>query len=62
VEWLGQFVVWVIVIIAAVLVVIWEYSFPPNVHHKVVADDTVTHARTHPPTHTHTHTHTHTFL
>ena len=43
VEWLGHFVLWVILMVAAVLVIIWEYSFPPNTHPATPADFTVTH-------------------
>jgi len=43
VEWLGHFVLWVILMIAAVLVIIWEYSFPPNVHPATASDFAVTH-------------------
>jgi len=32
VEWLGHFVLWVILVTAAVMVIIWEFSFPPNAH------------------------------
>lgn len=40
VEWLGHFVLWVILMIAAVLVIIWEYSFPPNTHPATAGDFT----------------------
>jgi len=36
VEWVGHFVLWVILVTAAVLVVVWEFSFTPNVHRAAV--------------------------
>lgn len=46
VEWLGHFVLWVILMIAAVLIIIWEYSFPPNTHPATAGDFTESNAST----------------